>query len=417
QMATRRYLIETIDHMLSPTDFSSASAERAGLIKALAAEALGTAPGSVSYNAGQIFGGTGYSEDDILSKFYRDAAAWRYLVAPNSQLYRKHGDQLLRNWQADGRRLATLEQEAQFFDEVAQRKALQPELDGIRVLRSGLRGMVNEWQKLHKERIAASDGVSAHAEFAEQLGRQDARLLAGKALLLRTHARLEQGLPSEVELALLRIWFLEAGNSLEEFQASVRARIESLQRQADRPLVDPASTALVQSYADYLSTESRYDSGDFLVKAVDPAQPRFVPELMEADAALAERNRHIRELFAEQFGQPRAAGLPYERYIERQHRPDAADLDFCRKHGFLRMPIPRELGGEGRPKVDYYLVTTNAQRLADVAVSLTIQANTSIGTTPILLARDTDLPKARKDIDGFLGDSAWQNEIDRKSVV
>src|SRR5437868_10285257 len=75
------------------------------------------------------------------------------------------------------------------------------------------------------------------------------------------------------------------------------------------------------------------------------------------------------------------------------------------------MPIPRDLGGEGRSKADYYLVTTNAQRLADVAVSLTIQANTSIGTTPVLQARDKDLPKAQKDLGPFVGDAALQQEI------
>ena len=31
-----------------------------------------------------MFGGTGYSEDDILSKFYRDASAWRFLGENNA---------------------------------------------------------------------------------------------------------------------------------------------------------------------------------------------------------------------------------------------------------------------------------------------------------------------------------------------
>jgi alkylation response protein AidB-like acyl-CoA dehydrogenase/electron transfer flavoprotein alpha subunit len=75
------------------------------------------------------------------------------------------------------------------------------------------------------------------------------------------------------------------------------------------------------------------------------------------------------------------------------------------------MPIPQSLGGEGRGKLDYALLTSNAQRLADVAVSLTIQANTSIGTTPILLARDRDLPQARKDLGPFVGDTSLQQEV------
>ena len=99
EMAACRLVIETIDHVFSPIDVSAVSKDRTGLLKALVLTCLGTRPGSLAYNAGQIFGGTGYSEDDTLSKYYRDAAAWRYLVAPDSQLYRKHGDQLLRNWQ------------------------------------------------------------------------------------------------------------------------------------------------------------------------------------------------------------------------------------------------------------------------------------------------------------------------------
>src|SRR5262249_16309487 len=96
---------------------------------------------------------------------------------------------------------------------------------------------------------------------------------------------------------------------------------------------------------------------------------------------------------------------------ERTHRPDDSDLDFCRRRGFFRMPIPKDLGGEGSPKAEYYLLTTNIHRLADGAVSLTVQVNSSLGTTPVLLARDKDLPKAQKDIPQFAGGATLQNEI------
>ena len=85
--------------------------------------ALGTAPGSVAYNAGQVFGGTGYSEDDILSKFYRDAAAWRFLGPTNSGVHARRGQALLRNWRANSQRLGTVSDEGQLFEQVAQRKA------------------------------------------------------------------------------------------------------------------------------------------------------------------------------------------------------------------------------------------------------------------------------------------------------
>lgn len=400
EMAARRYLIETLDACLAPTDFSSSARDQAGLIKATVAEALGTAPGSLTYNAGQVFGGTGYSEDDILSKYYRDAAAWRFLGATNVDVYRRHGQELLRNWRADGRRLAIVPDEGSLFDEMAQRKALQAELDEVRNLRSRLRGALAERQH-------GNDSVET--EFCEALARQDGHLLASKALLLRTHARLERGLSAETEIALVRVWMEYVAESLEKFDAVVRPA----ERPVLRPVVEPAAGAPVARYADFLSSPGRYESGDFLVAPLDLAQPRFVPEMVRADPALAEADRDFRARLAAHFGRPRSpdAAEPYERYIERRHRPDPEDLDFCRANGFFRMPIERELGGEGRSKAEYYLLTTNSQRLVDVAISLTIQANTSIGTSPVLIARDKDLPKAQKDLAPFVGDPALQREI------
>lgn len=391
EMAARRYLLQTLDHTLSPDDFSEAAAVRTGLVKALAASALGTAPGSVCYNAGQVFGGTGFSEDDLLAKFYRDAAAWRFLGPDNADVYRCRGATLLAAW-GNGDPLTALPEEAQLFDQLAQRRALQAELDAIRVDRARLRGLVAEWQKApHDE-----------AQVAELLARQDAYLLAEKALLLRTHARLEFGLGAETETALLRVWLEDGTSALEEFAAAVQAppKISS----------HAGAASAVTHYADYLAAPVTYDSGEFLGTAVDLTHPRLVPEMIEVDPVVAEKNESLRKLFAATFGKARG-GLHYERHVEKQHRPDAADLDFCRRHGFFRMPIPPELGGEGRSKLEYYLVTFWAQRLADVAVSLTIQVNTSLGTTPILLARDKDLPKAQKELAPFASEPSLQQEI------
>jgi electron transfer flavoprotein-quinone oxidoreductase len=404
EMGARRYLIETLDHCLTPVDFSASSMERAGLVKAVVAEALGTTPGSLSYNAGQVFGGTGYSEDDILSKFYRDAAAWRFLGPENVHVFRRHGESLLRSWRPSETRLSRLLDEAQLFEQLAQRKALQAELDQVRVLRSRLRGLVTEWKQ------AEHSVAEAAAEVSEALGRQDALLLASKALLLRTHARLEKSLTSETETILLRVWLEGAAAALQEFEALVRRRLAPATLEPDRPLVDPGAGPPVTRYADFLAAACPYDSGDFLNKPVDLLQPRYVPEMNESDPALAARNRELQDLLGSHFGAPRD-GLGYERYMERQHRPDARDLDFCRRHGFFRMPIPKDLGGEGISKVDYYLLTTNAHRLADVGISLCIQVNSSLGTTPVLLARDKDLPKAQKDAESFAGDSALREGI------
>ncbi len=431
EMGARRYLIETLDHTLAPADFSSPSVERALLVKALVAELLGTAPGSLSYNAGQVFGGTGYSEDDILSKYYRDAAAWRFLGVPSTEVYRRHGHDLLRRWRADGHRLAEVPDEGALFEQVIQRKALQAELDEVRNARSRLRSLVGEWQASGPGMDGAlTEGLvdgneptplpvparesdpAAFAEISEALARQNAHLLASKALVLRTHARLEEGYHSETEMGLVRVWLEDAAVALEEFEGAVQHRLDPHRRHDDRPVVELTAGPPVTEYAGYLAAECPYESGDFLALPVNLLQPRFVPDMIESDPELARRDREIKELLTGYFGRLRGEGLPYERYIERQHRPDEEDLDFCRRHGFFRMPIPKDLGGEGRPKIDYYLVTTNAQRLVDVAISLSIQANTSIGTTPVLLARDKDLPKAEKELGIFLADPSLRQEVE-----
>jgi electron transfer flavoprotein-quinone oxidoreductase len=404
EMAARRYLLETLDQDWSPTDGSEDSACRAALFKALAAEALGTAPGSISYNAGQIFGGTGYSEDDLLSKYYRDAAAWRFLGPDNAQVFLKQGMALLNDWEGAGHRLSSLADEAQLFDQLAQRKALQAELDEVRVHRARVRGLVNQ------RRGGPPPDEADVAELAEALGRQDAYLLASKVLLLRTHARLEAGVPSETELALVRVWLDAAAAALGEFEGTVRRQQDHVGQCEDRPVVDPAAGPPLTSYADFLAAPAPYHSGDFLHRPTDVLAPRYVPEMVETDPTLAARNREVRDLLNAQFAGLRD-GLIYERWIEKHHRPSDADLDYLRQCGYFRMPIPREQGGEGRSKADYYILTTNAHRLADVAVSLTIQVNSSLGTTPILLARDKDLPKAQNDVAPLVDDVALQDEV------
>jgi electron transfer flavoprotein-quinone oxidoreductase len=46
----------------------------------IAALAFGPDPGRLGYDAGQVFGGFAYSEDDLLSRFYRDSALFGYLA-------------------------------------------------------------------------------------------------------------------------------------------------------------------------------------------------------------------------------------------------------------------------------------------------------------------------------------------------
>jgi len=433
EMGARRLVIETIDHVLSPTDLLSASENRASLLKALVTECLGTRPGSLAYNAGQVFGGTGYSEDDVLSKFYRDASTLRFLGPADAEAFRRHGKDLSGGVHDNRQGISDLAHENVLFDQIAQGKALQAELDETRKAQARLQNQIVGWQEkvargqwsvvnnpstvLSDSRTDAVAPAAISAEAQEIVGRLDAELLASKALLLRVHGRLESGVSSQLEIALLRVWLSQTSASQDDGEGLLQRLLTNRPRD-DRPIVNPAVGPPVGSYADFLAAPVPYDSGDFLILSASPAQARLLPELVEIDPILVERNRDIRKLLSEHFGKYRQAqGLQplgfenYERYIEHRHRLDSTDLDFCRRHGFFRMTIPKELGGEDRPKIDYYLLTLNAQRLADVALSLTIQVNTSIGTTPVLLARDKDLPKALKELEAFLDKLNLQKQV------
>jgi hypothetical protein len=383
EMAAGRQLIE---HCLQPVDFSLADASRVSALKAVVADVLGTAPGSIAYNAGQIFGGTGYSEDDSLSKFYRDAAAWRFLGVPNSAAFARQGTEVLQGWTADGELLSQIDSEQALFEEIKQRQALTNEWASIQSHAGRLGECINAWQFTDDLLPTAN----AQAAFAEAVGKQDTLLLASKRLLQITHEFLENRAGTETDIALLRIWLGMTRAAYDDFATLV----STLRQISVVPLAVEGEP--VTRYADFLKTALPYSSGDFLHRPTDPTQPRYVPEMIETDEFLAKRNKELIETIKCQFGRPRN-GMVYERYLEERHRPDAADLYFLREQGFFRMPIPKELVGEGRSKADYYLLTVNTHRLADAAISLTIQVNTSLGTTPVLLARDKDLPKALKD--------------------
>src|SRR5262249_5648724 len=152
---------------------------------------------------------------------------------------------------------------------------------------------------------------------------------------------LEEGLGSEVELALLAVWLEGASAALEGLEEAVRRALTPLPA---TPAVEASAGPPVTVYTGFLAAPVAYDSGDFLVKSADPLQPRYTPEMVQTDPRLSAYHRELRGLLTAQFGGLRD-GLVYERYLEREHRPDDADLDFLRRQGYLRFPIPKDFGG------------------------------------------------------------------------
>src|SRR5207247_9392000 len=136
------------------------------------------------------------------------------------------------------------------------------------------------WSVVSERSIIVSDGqkdavvpaaISAKAE--EVVGRLDAELLASKALLLRVHGRLESGVSSQLEIALLRVWLSQTSASEDDGEALLQRLLTNRPRD-DRAIVNPAAGPPVTSYADFSEAHVPYDSGHFLILSSSTAQAR-----------------------------------------------------------------------------------------------------------------------------------------------
>src|SRR5262249_29702413 len=137
------------------------------------------------------------------------------------------------------------------------------------------------------------------AEVRDLLARQDAHLLGAKALLLRTHGRLEEGLGSEVELALLAVWLEGASPTLGGLEEAVRRSRTPLPA---TPALGASAGPPVTVYTGFLAAPVAYGSGDFLVKSAGPLQPRYTPEMVQTGPRLSAYHRELRGLLTAQFG-------------------------------------------------------------------------------------------------------------------
>jgi hypothetical protein len=205
---------------------------------------------------------------DVRAPFLRDVAPLHVPALPGSAVDLRHGRPLPHI--ADG--LAA----------VARRQVLRAEVEEVQGAEARLDGLRREWEGRPRPAPEDEAGRAAEAEVAEGLARQSAYLLASQVLLLRTHARWEQGLDAEVETALLRVWLDGAAVALEGFAGRVRAALRP-PRQSDRPLVEPWAGPPLGCYADYLAGAAPYTEGDFLAGPVDLLHPRLVPEMVAPD--------------------------------------------------------------------------------------------------------------------------------------
>jgi electron transfer flavoprotein-quinone oxidoreductase len=280
----------------------------AATIKVAASEAFVV----LAYNAGQIIGGSAYSEDDIFSKYYRDSVCFSRML---------------------------------FDDQTLKRSPIRLTIEPASELESEIRKLVVG--AASSPQLGAGRGGDAAP--TESLGKK-----------IAAHGYIEQ------------------------------------------PLHNPP----VFNYREALQREQHYDHGDFLVKPFDPNEWRYVPEMLHADAELHAYHEQLYRYFIEKFWNARFDGQPYYRFVEKLHMIPLEHVREMVARGFMRMYIPKEFGGEGLLKAHYYILCPLSMRYADPSYALTIMAHSSIGTTPILLALNQDLPRAKTDLQGFLADQS-----------
>ncbi len=203
------------------------------------------------------------------------------------------------------------------FATLRQRRALLSELEQVEDLESRLARLAAAWQTEPQDETTS-------AELRESLADPDTRLLVARAMLLRTHARLEEGIASACEIQYLRMWIEEITDRVTRCAAFLRHEVELTAWREDRPLGDPEPGPPPATHAAYRAATAPYTSGDFLVLPVDLGQPRLVPEMLEAGqdplAALSGRLALSGEWAADALSldvEPQSAGQVRRRFAAR----------------------------------------------------------------------------------------------------
>lgn len=348
------------------------------LFAAISAMAFGPDSGQMGYDAGQVFGGFAYSEDDLLSRAYRDSALFRFLRPGYGA-----AEQLMGRLLGEG--LAPLASDAmggRVFEEVRMgplaETAKQWDMN------------ISRWNRLYSKTDTAKAGEAA------------AMLIGACRVLCRVQDRLEAGLHVEAEAAAATVLvgmveqavdimgFWRRDHSLlpvtsfperpEEKQVDLTIRYEEI--------CDPGSD----------NPAGPYQSGQYLLDAFD-SSPRFVPEIQLHDPLLRERWESCTSWFLKNFWTTNFDGMHIERYVEKIHGIPEGVLDGFKHNGYFSTVIPSELDGGNWWKAEYYILTTAAGRFGDAGLLLVIMASTSIGTTPMLLGLEKELPLAVQELE------------------
>jgi electron transfer flavoprotein-quinone oxidoreductase len=377
------------------------AAWRAGDLEAMVAkvaatDVFGPDMPSITYRAGQVVGGSAFSEEDVFSKAYRDSSIFTHYIRENAQLNVEIGRRLAA---AQRPPLATISEE---MDEALTAMARRPIFD-FQVQR--LRAAEGQLGAALGEALDRGAGVTADQAVHDIAGELATRLYIWARLLVRAHRRVEGSLAAERHVEAAQLWADVMEERLVALAGELEAALARVElgryvfQLGDYPDEPIATTGLGFDYRrDIVSGERNHRSGQFLLEPLAVDQTRYVPELMWADEATRARYEEYLKLFRDRYAegdwQP-----SFERYVEQLHYIPREDLDWAQRVGAFRMVLPAEYGGEGCTKADYYNLCMIAKRIADVSHTLTIQANYSIGTTPMILGLD-DVTRAVQELQG-----------------
>jgi electron transfer flavoprotein-quinone oxidoreductase len=377
-----RLLLETLYETASHPELGTLNSKLDLLISTLAALAFGPEHGTMGYDAGQVFGGFAYSEDDLLSRFYRDSALFRFL-APG--------------YGAASRLLAALG--PQSFSSALR---LHPALTSARVSagraqHSALPGEPLDKSALRLTRLAERCAAIDAKADPRLSGEAQALALGMRLLLDRIEQGLDRGKSMEAEAAAFEVLL----SLLED--AVMKAELS-----ASRGTVSPAALFPIEPTGAVAAIDLDYEafctapgaphqSGNFLVHAFDRS-PRFVPEVQLHEPRLRARWTELAGWFRNNCRDKPFEGLPIERYIEKIHGLPGEVLAAIKEHKWLATYIPESEDGLGWRKAEYYILNSAAGSFGDAGINLLIMASTSIGTTPILLGLEEELPRVRGEL-------------------
>ncbi|HEX9593263.1 MAG TPA: acyl-CoA dehydrogenase family protein [bacterium] len=338
-----------------------------GHAMAYAIDCLTPNGGSFAYNAGQVFGGTAYSEDDFLAKYYRDAAILRFL------------------W------------EAVRVPAVRKSAPLPPDLDD-----PAFTAARSRWDRLRTQLepfLPEAPGDSAHL----------LRGYAGATLALFDDWQRHLGEGVTANHAEVVAWHLRCTEA-----ALGALRKEGVVNSTTADLLRPPFIQVEPgpTFGDFLASAGHYASSDFLVRPGDADLPCLTPEAVWRDPERAARWDEIHRQLQDGY-LPRHEG-DYARTLDTTHHLPDDDVAWIAEHNWYATVVSPADGGLGWKKTDYALLNWQVMTEIDPSVCLLIMANTSIGTTPVLLGLEQEIPQAEQELTRAADDPTLLTDIEQR---